>query len=76
MKKYSDAAFTEVPRRMKHGLALLTRDEQRHQLKQDTRHWLKTGHRIEQLPPGPVTAAGKIDSFSSLLLETGFFHEF
>ena len=51
MKKYSDAAFTEVPRRMKHGLALLTRDEQRHQLKQDTRHWLKTGHRIEQLPP-------------------------
>ena len=73
--KYSDDPFSHMHPRTNHGLARLPREQQRHRLKQDTRHWLETGHHISQLPPGPVTAAGRLDSFSNLLLETGFMYE-
>lgn len=73
---YADGAYKRPPSGRHRSIARLNKSQQRQQLSCDTRQWMDSGHRIKQLPPGPVTAAGRMDSFSSILLETGFMHEF
>ena len=72
---FADGAFEQPVRKRLCGIARLGKREQRKRLQGDTRQWLATGHHIEQLPPGPNTAAGKLDTFSNLLIETGFLYE-
>ena len=72
---YADRAYRRRPSGRHRDIARLDKSQQRQQLSCDTRQWLDSGHRIEQLPPGPVTAAGRLDSFNHFLLETGFIYE-
>lgn len=73
---FADGAFDKPVSKRLYGIARLGKRDQRHRLMGDMQQWLDSGHHVKQLPPGPVTYAGKIDSFAHLVLETGFMHEF
>ena len=70
-KTYSGGAYQRTSSRF----AKLDKARQRLRLSRDIRRWLGSGHHIEQLPPGPDTAAGRFDRFSVLMIESGYAYE-
>ena len=74
-KTYSGGAYQRTSSRKQNAFAKLDKARQRLRLSLDTRRWLGSGHHIEQLPPGPDTAAGRFDRFSVLIIESGYAYE-
>ncbi|MCW7552113.1 hypothetical protein NX722_05530 [Endozoicomonas gorgoniicola] len=70
-RDYSGGAY----HRTNSKFSKLGKTEQRLRLSRDIRRWLNSGHHIQQLPPGPVTAVGRLDKFSILMIESGYAYE-